>query len=217
MRPGRWTSFIFILKYIVMELPPQNPYQTSDPLTSGYSNIPPEQPSGIPKVFGILHIIYAALGGIGALIGLGSGALVKTMFENLTKEAKEDGQDISPVTDALDGLMTVSMIQSAFSIGFAVLLLVAGIKLLKYQNSGRKLSNIWAIARIVVAVPLVFMSISAQTKFQDEIQKLAPEGTAMDMGAMAGVGGVVGIILVSVYPIVSLILVNKPKSKAALK
>lgn len=194
----------------------QNPYQSPVAGQSG-PPMPGAQPSGIPKVFGILHIIYAAIGGLVALLGLGAGALMKTMFQPLTDSAKEAGEDIAPVTDALDSLMTVTMIQSVFSVGFAVLLLVAGIKLVKYQQSGRKLSNIWAIARMVVAIPLAFMSVNANSKLQEEIQKLSSETAALDMGTMAGLGGLVGFILVCVYPILSLIFVNKEKAKASLK
>ncbi|MDB2430293.1 hypothetical protein N9W62_08950, partial [Akkermansiaceae bacterium] len=74
---------------------------------------------------------------------------MKAMFQEATKVAREEGQDISKVTGALDSLITISMVQSVVAIVFAALLLVAGIKLLKYQDSGRKLSNIWAISRMV--------------------------------------------------------------------
>ena len=142
---------------------------------------------------------------------------MKAVFQDVVDKSKEAGKDIAPMTDALDSLMTVSMIQSVFSIGFAVLLLVAGIKLLKYQQSGRKLSNVWAISRMVVAIPLAFMSINANTKFQEEVQKLTPDNATLDMGAMAGVGGTIGVILVCIYPILSLIFVNNARAKASLK
>lgn len=192
----------------------QSPYQSPG---AEQSAPPPEQRSGVPKVFGILHIIYAALGGLLGLFGLGGGALMKAMFQEVTKVAREEGQDISKVTDALDSLMTISMIQSVVAIVFAVLLLVAGIKLLKYQESGRKLSNIWAISRMVVAIPLAFMAISAQATLQEEIQNLSQETSGIDMSALAGVGGLIGIVLVCIYPVLSLIFVNKEQSKAALK
>lgn len=195
---------------------PENPYQSPSAEQTGPPS-PPAQPSGIPKVFGILHIIYAALGGLLALLGLGGGALMKAMFQEATKVAREEGQDISKVTGALDSLITISMVQSVVAIVFAALLLVAGIKLLKYQDSGRKLSNIWAISRMVVAIPLAFMAISAQATLQEEIQNLSRETSAIDMSAMAGVGGLIGVVLVCIYPVLSLIFLNKEKSKAALK
>ena len=195
---------------------PENPYQSPSAEQTGPPSSP-EQRSGVPKVFGILHIIYAALGGLIALLGLGGGALMKAVFQEATKAAREEGQDISKVTGALDSLITISMVQSVVAIVFAALLLVAGIKLLKYQDSGRKLSNIWAISRIVVAIPLAFMAISAQATLQEEIQNLSKETSAIDMSAMAGVGGLIGVVLVCIYPVLSLIFLNKEKSKAALK
>lgn len=142
---------------------------------------------------------------------------MKTIFQEATKVAREEGEDISKVTDALDSLITISMIQSVVAIVFAALLLVAGIKLLKYQDSGRKLSNIWAISRMVVAIPLAFMAISAQATLQEEIQNLSKQTSGLDMSAMAGVGGLISIVLVCIYPVLSLVFVNQDKSKAALK
>lgn len=197
-----------------MEQPP-DPYQTPAAGAAAPAGMPPQR-SAIPKVFGILHIIYASIGGLVALFGLGAGAILSAATDTIKTEAEKEGQDVSAFTEALDSMMTASMIQSAFSILFAILLLVAGIQLVRYKKSGGKLSTIWAIARIVVAIPVSFMAASAQTKFQDAIQDLNPEGAALDMSAFAGAGAVIGIILVSIYPILTLIFVNQAKAKESL-
>ena len=75
--------------------------------------MPGAPPSSVPKVFGIIHIIYAAIGGLVALLGLGGGAMAKTVFKTMEDQAREEGANLEPFTNALDGLMTVSMIQSS--------------------------------------------------------------------------------------------------------
>ena len=70
----------------------------------------------------------------------------------------------------------------------------------------------------VVAIPLAFVAISADMTLQEGIQNLS-ETLAIDMSAMAGAGDliVIGVVLVCIYPVLSLIFLNKEKSKAALK
>jgi hypothetical protein len=43
------------------------------------------------------------------------------------------------------------------------------------------------------------------------------EGAAIDFGSFAGVGAIVGILFISIYPVLSLIFVNQPKAKEALQ
>lgn len=50
----------------------QSPYAVSEtgmsPVVS--PDLPPAMPTPVPKVFGIIHICYAVLGGVGAFFGL---------------------------------------------------------------------------------------------------------------------------------------------------
>ena len=61
------------------------------------------------------------------------------------------------------------------------------------------------------------MTVSAQSKFQEEMLKLSEVKQSIDMSAMMGAGGVIGFFMVCVYPVVSLILINQAASKSALK
>lgn len=142
--------------------------------------------------------------------------MLKTTMEPIKAEAEKSGQDISGFTESIDSIISASMIQSACSVVFAILLIIAGIQLVRYKAAGRKLSNIWAIARIVVAIPVTMMVMGAQTELQEEIQKLSGANAGLNMAAMMSAGGIIGILLISIYPVLSLIFVNQQKAKDSL-
>lgn len=102
-----------------------------------------------------------------------------------------------------------------------VLVIIAGIKLLRTTKDSVKMSNIYAVASILGKIAngiLVFIyMVPAQRKMMEqqlgEMGGQIPSGmkTGMDM-AMTG-GAFIGIIFTCIYPILALILLNRRSVK----
>lgn len=95
----------------------------------------------------------------------------------------------------------------------AVLLLMAGIQLLKRKAAGAKLSKIWAIIRLIIAVPLVYLTVTAQAELMFAINEVAPTSLAR---ASNGVGIGLGIVVLCIYPLFTLIFMSQATVKNTL-
>ncbi len=187
-----------------------SPY--SSPQSPSQPPFPPQQiRSSVPKVIGILHIIYAVFGifiGVSAFI---SSSLMKTMQ---TGSAADDAA-MGEIMSAMDNLLKYSYMDGAVKILLGVLLLFSGIKLLNYQAAGLKFSNIWTIVRLVWFVIITAISYSATQAFQQKIMQANPEAAAM-MKSLGIFGIVIGFLFIAAYPIISYILLNRASVKKDL-
>ncbi len=163
---------------------PGQPYMVMAPV--------PTQRSGIPKVMGILMIIFASLGLLGTFASLS------------TDPAKEN--PFLADAPGYDNLKTMIMVLGILDLGIGGLHLFAGIRSVGYKRNGPGLAIAYAIARII-AVVIALVMVYAWLK------------PAMDVvpGAGAKVAGMfVGIGLVgSVWPILILALMTRPSAKAS--
>ncbi|MEN8796713.1 MAG: hypothetical protein ABF328_08400, partial [Akkermansiaceae bacterium] len=179
-----------------------------------------EQPSSVPKVFGIIHLVYAGLGMIGGLMGLANPALAKFTTGPILEIAKKSGKSTEAYESAVAETARYAMMNGVVQIALAILLLIAGLNLIKYQLKGAKLSKIWALARIPLAIVFSFLSMDATKRMMTTQNELIGTGNpSMDnmMETMGTVGIVFGILMVSVYPILTLIFLSRAKVMASLK
>ena len=101
--------------------------------------------SAIPKVFGILHLVF---GGIGVLYGL--YAIVSAIFSDQLQEfsfATYPDESKDAMMEAMQPLYDTQvwdLASSCFSMVLAVLLILAGFKLVKYNRKGLKISNLYS-------------------------------------------------------------------------
>lgn len=198
----------------------ENPYQSTE--TDSTPLAPPvmEQPSSVPKVFGIIHLVYAGLGMIGGLMGLANPALAKFTTGPILETAKKTGKSTEAYESAVAETARYAMMNGVVQIALAILLLIAGLNLIKYQLKGAKLSKIWALARIPLAIVFSFLSMDATKRMMTTQNELIGTGNpSMDnmMETMGTVGIVFGILMVSVYPILTLIFLSRAKVMASLK
>lgn len=198
----------------------ENPYQSTE--TDSTPLAPPvmEQPSSVPKVFGIIHLVYAGLGMIGGLMGLANPALAKFTTGPILEIAKKSGKSTEAYESAVAETARYAMMNGVVQIALAILLLIAGLNLIKYQLKGAKLSKIWALARIPLAIVFSFLSMDATKRMMTTQNELIGTGNpSMDnmMETMGTVGIVFGILMVSVYPILTLIFLSRAKVMASLK
>ena len=191
-----------------------SPYEVSQ---SGMSPIPPTNmapvmPTVVPKVFGIIHIVYACLGIVISLFGVVGMFLMKAMMGKMSEEMKE----AQLFLDAYDKLMVYTFIDAGLKVILGVVLLAAGIGLLKKKLWAQKMSMFWAVARIVVAVGMVFLTLGATQEFQEAARQIGGDQQQDFQQAIQGVGNVMGVIFIGIYPVLCLVFLSKKKVKDTL-
>ena len=166
----------------------------------------PGQRSGIPKVVGILMIIFASLGLIGSLIGLTGG------------KGSETG-------DAWKTFYTFELVFSIVGLAVSGLHLFAGLQAVRYKANGPKLSMMYGaiaiVAQLAYAV-LLFVVIKPKLMAGD-----LPDGVDADtarafknagndaVNTVLGTFAVVKVVLFSIWPILVLALMSRPAAKAS--
>ncbi|MBK1829312.1 hypothetical protein JIN77_01110 [Verrucomicrobiaceae bacterium R5-34] len=197
-----------------------SPYEVSQ---SGMTPPPaPEamavNPTPVPKVFGIIHIVYACLGGIGALVAVGSVVMIKTLMAKVGGETEE----VDVFLEAYQQMEVYTYIDAGLKLVLALLLLVAGIGLLKKRLWAQKLSVTWAVLRIVSAIVMTIVMMGPSREFQEKMGQVTEnQPGAIDQsqlqGTMQGVSSVVGIIFLCIYPILTLVFLSRKSVKDVLR
>ncbi|MCX5741456.1 MAG: hypothetical protein NT062_03035 [Proteobacteria bacterium] len=121
--------------------PPQQP-PYSYPGAPGYPMPePPSVRSAVPKVIGILMIIFGGFALFGGLFGLlGRG---------------EIGRQFG---DIMSTFSTLTLMSNLVSLGLGALQLITGIKLLGYKDTAPKLAITWGAIKIVRTLICAFLS-----------------------------------------------------------
>lgn len=171
----------------------QQNYQAVGYATSaGYGGAQPRPVT--PMVMGIIGIIYASIGIILGLIGLVSA--------------------VSPQTRMM-GMQAWSFASATIALALAVLLLVGGIMLVRYQRIGLNLVTSWAIAYIawdiiVAIVTVTYVMPATLALLQTQMRSVGGWPNPIMPSASFG-GGVVGAaIFLMIFPTIALILLNRP-------
>lgn len=160
----------------------------------GYAPMPMKpQRSGVPRVVGVLAIIFSAFGLIGSLIWT---------FGPMSDAEKMHASDLDPV-------ITWLWIWLVLSLGLFVLHLVGGILAVQYKPSGLKTLTWYAIAAlalILVDVVLVNVLIPAQYRYDrsDDGVYFSVRTMHIAFSAMA-----------APWPIIALALVRGDKARQA--
>lgn len=134
------------------------------------------------------------------------------------QNAIESAKEHSVLQSAIDRFATIAMVDGTIRIILAVVLLIAGIHLLQQKISGVKFTKFWAITRMIVADPLALFTITAKA----EVTRLTAEAMANnstvsdDHVTSSSMAIGFGVIILSTYPIISLISLSRPSAKNSL-
>lgn len=180
--------------------------------------------SVIPKVFGILHLVFGGLGVVMAVIGLGAtafqGKLQEMQFSTYPEEVRGDMME---AMQPLYATQKWDIISAVGSLILAILLIVAGLKLVKYRQQGRKLSNIYSglsIAHKLFAIGVVLLLKAPVMKQVGESMNQMSGQSDIDMGAIMGpfavATGILSALVMMVYPILSFFLLSKKQARDSL-
>ncbi len=188
---------------------------------------------GIVTAIAILHFIGGGLAIILALCGLAQGAMAgasggfgsnpaNAQVQANQKQTEEIMEQT--VEKRLPHYKAIGMVENAVDLLLGVLMVAAGIGLLQVQQWGRILSIVYACLaipnRILYEITL-YLTITGMAEAMERIQKEDPnlaKAGGPNLGSFmqaAGVGWVLFSSLFVLYPIFVLIVMFRPKVKAA--
>jgi hypothetical protein len=183
--------------------------------------IPVVPPAQI-KVLGILHLVFA---GFGLLMLLGNLA-IQLFNEKVWASQAQVGGDQAFQAEVsrkmVESLQGYSWLQYAGSAVLTVLLVVAGIGLLKRRRSGLVWSNAYAWSALTLRISSVAYFLAVIVPKLDQIIERTTAGKATDStillvtkASMIG-GGVVSSLASCIYPVLVLILLNRESVRRSL-
>jgi hypothetical protein len=169
----------------------------------------PSKRSKVPQVLGILHLCFGGL----ALLTTGASVFQnKKMSEELGVQfGAIDGEGIHFPAEMIDQLAVIDgpmMLGGYLDLLISVLMVAAGIALVKYKKAGRPLTNAYAVGSLGAKALSAYVWCVLATPFFESFIEANPDF------AMIGVGGfqavmVFSLLISSVYPLVCLVLVNR--------
>lgn len=191
------------------------PYQSPSPQG------PPEFPFAplfeppVVKVFGILHLVFAGLGILTAIWGLFLTVMGNPFLKFSPPSAQLDAQIAMQ-----ERLAPMTGTNSVISLLVAIPMIIAGVRLLKKRGSGLKWSNIYAVCSLLAkAVNAVFTMVIYVPAMREMTRSIlgnspAPGGFSEIMDLSVAGGALIGIVISCVYPGLTLILLNRPETRA---
>jgi len=167
--------------------PPQDYY--------GYGQQPEQRRSSIPKVIGILMIIFGSLGLVFSLISFG-------MHNNFDDPSVKEA-----FGDKLSSIKTYDSFEKIMGLAISTLHLFAGIWAVMYKRAAPILAISYAVIKILMVVLSIVMFYSWMAPLLDKGPKEMK--TAMGIGIL--LGGVIGMS----WPVVIWALMSRPAARAA--
>ncbi len=185
-----------------------------DPLTS------------VPKVFGVLSIIFASLTLLGGLFGSCS-FLAAGAFGAISSAGADKAPEVGAMLGPMKTVYNAIGFQSLIFIGMSVWLLVLGIGQLRYREWAGKQSVTWGFAALGAVIAIVGISLGvigpAYRDMFNGLTHIVPHDGAPVPQMPQGVGVMMGgsfsvfqIFICTPYPILMLILFTRDHVRAAM-
>ncbi len=177
---------------------------------------PPSIPGAVApasiKVFGVLHLVFAGLGILGAIwsvaslfmqAGLGIVPESDPHFQAQVRFQEQSGW--------------TTWVTAAMSLGVAAVMIPAGIKLLRNRSDALKWSNLYAWSSIGAKIVSLGLTAAVIAPAMRELMNSTMEGLpggaeSVVIGGMI-VAGMIWILVALIYPILTLSLLNRQPVK----
>jgi hypothetical protein len=166
------------------------------------------------KVFGIMHVIFAAYGLLMTVWTVFVLA-VGNPFENLLPNTPQMEAQAKAQAAMEESMMPMTVISTILTVIVAAIMLKAGILLLKKRRASLAWSNRYAWSSLASKVVNIVMTFIYTVPAMKQMAAVTAGGV-MPVGQMEMI--MIGTMLVtfvvmSSYPILTLILLNRPKTK----
>lgn len=213
---------------------PGNPYAPPaasdaqwDPALS--ATAPAAIPTSIPKVFGVLSIVFGGLMLLGGLLGACTGFIGQGFTGLGGKLPGAGGQEAEMMRVMMKYLGTIYAAMGVQSLVFAAMsgwLLAIGIGQLRYRSWACRWAVYWGGTALVVLVGMILVSVlwigPAYSAMFTEIGKAAPSGAlpaglgSSLSGLLGGTSGAMMALFYAPYPILLLVYFTRDRVRAAM-
>ena len=181
--------------------------------TAQYSDL--GQPQTV-KVFGIMHLILAGFGLLSSLWAV-FVIVVGNPFINLMPKTPEMAAQAKAQAAMQQDMMPMTIISTIMTVVIGLIMLKAGILLLKKRRSGLLWSNRYAwtsLAGKVVNAALAFVyTVPAMKQMMTTTAGASPPMPGGMEWVVIG-SMIFGLVITAAYPIITLILLNRPNTNA---
>jgi hypothetical protein len=154
-------------------------------------------------------------GAYGALAGI--WALVVIFFGNPMLKLMGNSPQVQIQTDMQSEMMPYTIFGTVLSIILTILIINAGVLLLKKRKNALKWSNIYAYASIGMKIINLLISIVWIAPMTKEMMSTVSAGSAGGtfgaFGPVMIISMVVGFLVTLIYPVLTLVLLNRPPIK----
>lgn len=199
------------------------------------TEIPVPQRSGVPKVMGILLIIFASIYLMGSIMGALAAVFGQTFIDMLptilkaSPEVQKSGINVEMLVGQLKGIYRIQGAEKLATAAISGFGLFAGIKLTAYTAQGLRLAIWWAISALTYLVleiwlfaiyinPLITKFLRT---FTEQVKPLV-EKDADSLDALMKFAGGMGMtsvissaVVMAVFPVLMLVLMNTEGTKKA--
>ncbi|QTN32864.1 hypothetical protein HZ994_11180 [Akkermansiaceae bacterium] len=192
--------------------PPLTPQEMAAAQGSGYHQL--GQPQSV-KILGIFHLILGAYGLATTAIGT-YVAFAGNPFLGLMPKTPEMAAQAQIQAEMQEKVMPATIIGLVMALIITALIIVAGIKLLKKRRDGLKWSNMYAwtsLAGKAVSLVLAFAYTIPMMKEMTSAMSGGAGAMPVAFGSMMVVTTVLSVVVMCSYPILCLILLNRPATK----
>lgn len=199
------------------------------------TEIPVPTRSGIPKVMGILLIIFASIYLLGSIMGALGALFGQTFMDMLpgilsaSPEVKKSGINLELLVGQLKGIYRIQGAEKLATAAISGFGLFAGIKLTGYTAQGVRLSVWWAISALTYLVleiwifaiyinPLIsrfLRTVTDQIKPLMEKDADAMEAVMKFAGGMGMTSVITSAVIMAVFPVLMLVLLNTEGARKA--
>jgi len=173
------------------------------------------------KVFGVIHLVLAAYGVFVSGFGLLSALFMDQFMKKFPFMAQAQGSDVEKYAELMKQIQPYSIMQAVFGIILAIMLLLAGLSLLKERDKGRSQSNLYAWTSIVFKVINLIVSILViipltKAMTMSNLPTSGPDEFNAMLDLSLTIMPLISILFTFLYPIVVLIMLNARSVRAYL-
>lgn len=200
------------------------------------TTIPAPERSKIPKIMGVLLIIFASIYMLYSLFGAATSLLTDSLTDffatilSASPEFKKAGIDWNSAVSVLKPVFQAQGLSRLCAALISAFALFAAIKLVQYRTDGVRLSVAWAISALVYLVldALVYIFyvspivVQFVTKFSEQLKPLVAPEEGASIEALSSLVTGMGItsltataLLMAVFPLLTLILLKTEGVKKA--